>query len=59
MLEHEIQNSIAALLADGGFVEGLSRTNFHDRLEFQPLVADGSSRRFVRVFCDLQPCCLA
>ena len=59
MLENDIQNAIVALLADGGFVEGLSRTKFHDRIEFQPLVADGSSRRFVRVFCDLQPCCLA
>jgi hypothetical protein len=59
MLEQEIQNTIAALLADGGFVEGLSRTNFQARTEFQPLVADGSSRRFIRVFCDLRPCCLA
>ena len=59
MLENEIQNAIATLLADGEIVQGLSRTDFHDRIEFQPLVADGSCRRFVRVFCDLQPCCLA
>jgi len=59
MLEQEIQNTIAALLAEGGFVDGLSGTDFDDRIEFQPLVADGSSRRFIRVFCDLQPCCLA
>ena len=59
MLEHQIQNTIVALLTDGGFTDGLSGDNFHDRMEFQPLVADGSCRRFIRVFCDLQPCCLA
>ncbi len=58
MLEHEIQQAIVTLLTDSGLVEGLSEDNFHDRVEFQPLVADGSSRRFIRVFCDLKPCCL-
>ena len=58
MLENEIQEAIVALLADGGLVEDLSRDNYQQRIEFQPLVADGSSRRFIRVFCDLEPCCL-
>ena len=58
MLEHELQQAIVTLLADGGLIEGLSRDKYQDRIEFQPLVADGSSRRFIRVFCDLKPCCL-
>ena len=58
MLENDIQQAIVSLLADGRLVEGLSAEKFKERIEFQPLVADGSSRRFIRVFCDLKPCCL-
>ena len=58
MLEYEIQQAIFSLLADGRLVEGLTRENFQARVDFQPLVADGSSRRFIRVFCDPTPCWL-
>lgn len=58
MIEHEIQQAIVAMLADGRLVDGLSSENYQERIEFQPLIGDGSSRRFIRVFCDLQPCCL-
>lgn len=59
MIENEIQQAIIAMLADGRLVEDLSTDNYQERIEFQPLIGDGSSRRFIRVFCDLQPRCLA
>ncbi len=59
MLENEIQQAIVSLLVDNDIVDALDRDNYPHRIEFQPLLGDGSSRRFIRVFSDMQPCCLA
>ncbi len=60
MLENNIRQAIVSLLADNCIVEGLSNgAGWEERIEFQPLLGDGSSRRFVRVFSDQAPCCLA
>ena len=57
MIENDIKQSIVSLLADH-VVDGLKSDNYQSRLDFQPLFGDGSSRRFIRVFCDSKPCCL-
>lgn len=59
MLENNIRQAIVSLLADNDIVEGLADGAGRERLEFQPLLGDGSSRRFIRVFSDEAPCCLA
>ncbi|MCG6929290.1 MAG: phosphotransferase [Desulfofustis sp.] len=53
MIEREVQEAVVARLIDGNLAGSL------EELEFQPLFGDGSSRRFIRVFRNQEPCCLA
>lgn len=59
MLENEIEQAIVDLLAAHDIVAGLDTGTYRQRLDLQPLFGDGSSRRFIRLFCDAKPCCLA
>lgn len=58
MIEREMQQAVAAQLIENGIV-GEAKDPLSAGLEFQPLFGDGSSRRFIRVFKDDEPCCLA
>jgi len=59
MLETQIERVIVDLLVKHDVVDDLDTETYRRRLDFQPLFGDGSSRRFVRLFCDANPCCLA
>lgn len=57
MIEQDVQRAVTRQLIIGGLVDDTAESLA--RLEFQPLFGDGSPRRFIRVFKDEQPCCLA
>ncbi len=59
MLETEIERIIVDLLGHNDIVAGLDTQTYKGRVDFQPLFGDGSSRRFIRLFCDSAPCGLA
>jgi len=59
MLETEIERSIVDLLITHDIIAGLDAEDYPRRLDFQPLLGDGSSRRFIRLFCDSSPCGIA
>lgn len=58
MIEHEMQQAVVTQLIENGIVDE-DRDSLSTGLDFQPLFGDGSSRRFIRVFNNDKPCCLA